>query len=186
MEGEVFHESRLFVCACGSPRHDVGRRSSLRSSHPSIIGPPYIRALWRVDPSRGVLSLVQTDLRPFLFYEFHYLVRAKAVPSTSLMDDVVAEGMATAFERDFAGASPPWGIYPRDVDDWAKELMALPVKAPADEWITQPTSANGGRRWMGLRAGTYLVDRATRASGKSSAELVTTSTQNILKMALGR
>ena len=26
---------------------------------------------WRVDPSRGVLSLVQTDLRPFLFYEFH-------------------------------------------------------------------------------------------------------------------
>ena len=109
------------------------------------------------------------------------LVREKDARSASLMDEVVTDGMATAFERDFAHASPPWGVYPNDVDAWVKELMALPSNTPADEWLARP---NEGRRWMGIRAGTYLVDRAMRASGKSSAELVRTPPGEILRLAL--
>jgi hypothetical protein len=40
-----------------------------------------------------------------------------------------------------------------------------------------------GRRWIAYKVGTYLVDRAIAASGKSSAELVLTPTREVLEMA---
>ena len=69
--------------------------------------------------------IVETQLRATLFHEFHHLVRDANVPSRSLMDRAVTEGMATAFERDFAGADAPWGKYPDNVSDWVAELWHL-------------------------------------------------------------
>ena len=40
-----------------------------------------------------------------------------------------------------------------------------------------------GTRWIGYRAGTYLVDRAMRASGKSAADLVAMPTEDLLRLA---
>ena len=40
-----------------------------------------------------------------------------------------------------------------------------------------------GRRWIGFRAGTFLVDQAMNASGLSSAELVTTATATVVELA---
>jgi hypothetical protein len=140
---------------------------------------------WIVDTSRtgGVTATVQKELRATLFHEFHHLVRYRTVDPGSLMDEVVTEGMATVFERDFAGASPPWGAYPDNVMDWVNELFALPLDAPRGYWLTKRHT--DGRRWIGMRAGTYLVDRAMRVSGRSSAELVSTSTDGLIRMALG-
>ena len=45
--------------------------------------------------------------------------------------------------------------------------------------ITHPD----GTRWIGYRAGTYLVDRAMRASGKSAADLVAMPTEDLLRLA---
>jgi hypothetical protein len=143
---------------------------------------------WRVDPRRneGVVRIAEVHLRPFVFYALHRVVRDTAVPAISLMDHVVAEGMATAFERDFAGARPPpWGAYPSEASEWAEQLMALPPGTPPSEWMTGPTSVPE-RRWMGIRAGVFLVDQAIRVSRKSSAELVTTATADIIRMALDR
>jgi hypothetical protein len=42
----------------------------------------------------------------------------------TLMNGVVSEGLATAFERDATGAEPLRGQYPEDVDTWVKELLA--------------------------------------------------------------
>jgi uncharacterized protein YjaZ len=140
--------------------------------------------LWTVDPSRtgGVAATVHRQLRPTLFHEFHHLVRGSTLQATTLMDHVIAEGMATAFERDFTGAPTPWGEYPVEVSDWVKELMALP---PTTGWdhsmmIRHPDE----RRWVGMRAGTYLVDRAMKASGKSAAELVSMTTEDVIRLAL--
>lgn len=41
-----------------------------------------------------------------------------------------------------------------------------------------------GRRWVGYKVGTYLVDRAMKVSGKSSAELFSVSTEDVIAMAL--
>jgi hypothetical protein len=100
------------------------------------------------------------------------------------MDEVVTEGMATVFERDAAGASPPWSKYPSDVMNWVTELMALPPDADRSYWLTK--SHADGRRWIGMRAGAYLVDRAMRSSGQSSAQLVSTPTDTLVRMALER
>ena len=99
------------------------------------------------------------------------------------MDRVIGEGMANVFERDFGGASHPWMDYPDNVADWVKELMAQPPTQPTAErqgWMTRHPD---GRRWIGHRAGTYLVDLAIRSSGQSAAGLVSTSTADVIRMA---
>ena len=98
------------------------------------------------------------------------------------MDTVVSEGMATAFERDFAGNKPLWGEYPEDVESWVEELLDLPMSAYGSypQWMLQHPD---GRRWIGYRAGTYIVDEAMLASGLSAADLVLAPTAEVLKLA---
>jgi Predicted Zn-dependent protease (DUF2268) len=136
--------------------------------------------LWTVDADRpeGVVKIAEAHLRGALFHEFHHLVRGAALPPHTLMDHVIFEGMATAFERDFAGASPPWGQYPDDVSAWVDELLMQPPSAGPADWIAK--QREDGRRWVGMRAGTYLVDVAMKKLRRTSAELVSTPTEGIL------
>ena len=142
--------------------------------------------IWVVNPAHkgGVLAVVHNWLRATLLHEFHHLVRSQTITSTSLTDEVITEGMATVFERDVAGVSPPWGMYPKEeVAEWVNELIALPPGAGSSYWLRGRHS--DGRRWIGMRAGTYLVDRAMKASGKSAADIVTASTEEVLNLAAG-
>jgi len=100
------------------------------------------------------------------------------------MDFVVSEGLATVFERDPVGASPPWGMYPKDVENWVTELKGLPSDVDATHRLSQ--THDDGRRCIGMRAGAYLVDQAVRSSGRSAAELVSTPTDALIQIALGQ
>jgi uncharacterized protein YjaZ len=137
--------------------------------------------VWHVDATRheGVAAIARAQLRPTLFHELNHLVRAAVVDSTPLRDHIIREGLGTAFERDFGGAAPPWGQYPPDVTLWAREVLSLPDDAPRSQWLFQHPD---GRRWIGLRVGTYLVDCAMKASGKTSAQLVRVPTDTLLRM----
>lgn len=130
---------------------------------------------WTVDPDHpdGVVTIAEAHLRGALFHEFHHLVRGTTRPTQTLIDQVVFEGMATAFERDFAGVSYPWSQYPDDVSKWVDELLKLPPNAEHPD----------GRRWMKYKAGTYLVDQAMKRLNRSSADLVTAPTDEILAAA---
>lgn len=147
----------------------------------SIVPPATV--IWVVDPQHegGVTRVVDTWLRATLLHEWHHLVRAQTVTSTSLMDAVISEGMATVFERDVGGVAPPWGMYPDDVADWVVELMALPADADGNLWLRRRHP--DGRLWVGMRAGAYLVDRAMKRSGRTAAELVAVTTEEILALA---
>ncbi len=140
------------------------------------------RLYWSVDPALGdgVAATAETHLRPMLFHELHHLVRDAQVERMSLMDEVVSEGMAAAFERDHAGARYPFSDYPDGVAAWVTELMALDPSTDRERWLFQHPD---GRRWIGFRAGTFLVDQATNASGLSSVDLVTTATAEVLQLA---
>jgi uncharacterized protein YjaZ len=98
------------------------------------------------------------------------------------MDAVISEGLATAFQRDFAQSGPLWGHYPDEIVSWVEELLGLPLSAYASygQWMIQHPD---GRRWMGYRAGTYIADRAIERSGLTSAELVDMPTEAILGFA---
>ena len=136
---------------------------------------------WRVDPGRsgGIAAIARTQLRATLFHELHHLVRSSVIPGMRLKDHIVREGLGTVFERDYGGASPPWGQYPNDVSLWAKEILALPDEAPRDKWLFRHPD---GRRWIGFRVGTYIADCAMKASGKTSADLVRVPTDALLAM----
>jgi hypothetical protein len=137
---------------------------------------------WTFDPDRDVLSTIRKELRATLFHEMHHLVRDARAPRATLMDSVIAEGMATAFERDFAKANPPWGIAPPEDEamQWSRELLRQPDDASREQWLFRHPD---GRRWIGMKAGTFLVDRAMRAAGRNAAELVALPTEEILRMA---
>lgn len=141
---------------------------------------------WKVDHTRdqSVTEIVQARLRATLFHEFHHLVRGWVMrggdPPKTFMHGVVSEGLATAFERDAAGASPPWGEYPEDVEEWVLELLELPLSASYVDWMFQHPD---GRIWIGYRSGTFIADKAMKASAKDAAELVRTPTEEILRMA---
>jgi Predicted Zn-dependent protease (DUF2268) len=144
------------------------------------------RINWVVDPSRlgGIAAIAQSSLKPTLYHECHHLVRfarlRRPEVAPTLMDRVVGEGLATAFERDFSGRRPPWGDYPTDVSAWVEELMKVSESESIIRWMFWHPD---GRRWIGYRAGTYIADRAISASGRSAAELVLTPYEEILEMA---
>lgn len=146
----------------------------------SAVSPDWIS--WTVDPDhlQGVIKIAETHLRAALFHEFHHLVRGSAITSRTLMDHVVTEGLATAFERDFAGVSPLWGEYPSDVSTWVDELLKQPPTVNRTEWLARHPD---GRRWVGMKAGTFLVDQAMKRLNRSSAELVVTPTDDIVTAA---
>ncbi|WP_176243651.1 DUF2268 domain-containing putative Zn-dependent protease [Halomonas sp. CSM-2] len=140
---------------------------------------------WTLDPSRpeGVLTMVHSHLRSTLFHEFHHLVRGHLItggkPVSSFMEGVISEGLATAFERDAAGSQPLWGQYPPEVEAWVDELKSLPLSAPYADWMFRHPD---GRRWIGYRAGTYLVDQAIAASDASAAQLVSVPAAEIIEL----
>ncbi len=136
--------------------------------------------VWTVDPARDVRAIIGTELRPTLFHEMHHLVRYGSVTDTTLVDNAITEGMATAFERSFANVDPPWGKRTPEIEAWTRELLRQPDDAPPNEWLLDHPD---GRRWIGMRVGTYLVDRAAEASGKSSAELVFAAPGEVLRLA---
>ena len=160
-----------------SADQDVGRETGAAAT---VMVPNTL--YWSVDPERGegVIGTAETHLRPMLFHELHHLVRTAAVQQASLMDRVITEGMASAFERDYAGARYPFSDYPDDVAVWVAELMALPSSADRGHWMFRHPD---GREWIGFRVGTYLVDRATALSGSSSVDLVTTATARVVELA---
>jgi hypothetical protein len=141
---------------------------------------------FRIDPdyAGGVARLLQKGLRPALFHECHHLVRGWVVqggnPRRCFIEGVVCEGLASAFERDAAGSTPPWCSYPDDVRDWVDELLRLPVSAPYAQWMFMHPD---GRRWVGYRAGVFIADRAIAASGRTAADLAETGYAEILKLA---
>ena len=162
-------------------RVNPGKRVIPETGETGSASPPNV-VDWRVDPNShgGVIAIANRQLRSTLLHEFHHLVRASKTSATSIMDVVGNEGLATAFQRDFGNAPTPWGAYPPEVGQWVKELIALPRSAAHRQWMFQHPD---GRRWIGYKAGTYVVDQAMRTSGKSSSELVSASTDQILAMA---
>ena len=98
------------------------------------------------------------------------------------MDRVVLEGMASAFERDYAGATYPWTRHPDEVADWADELLALPRDTPSDEWRQWIFAHDDGRRWIGYRVGAYMTDRVVAATGRSVVDLASLGTDDFVQM----
>lgn len=138
--------------------------------------------MWTVDPGHrgGVTGVALRELRVSLFHAWHHMVRDASVSPQNLLDRAVREGLALAFERDCAHSLNPRARYGREAPQWVEELRHTNEDVTVDEWTERHAQ---GRRWVIARAGTYLVDRALRASHKSASQLATTPTDAILRWA---
>ncbi len=141
---------------------------------------------WSVNASRpeGVPGIARTYLRQLLFHELTHIARARTDGfGGQLRYHLMQEGLATAIERDYGGGPDPlWGQYPPAVSEWTEELLAMPKDTPRAPWFTKHAD---GRRWLGYKVGTYLVDRAAKASGKPVAELIAVPTDALIDLAVG-
>ncbi|MEO8987308.1 MAG: DUF2268 domain-containing putative Zn-dependent protease [Rhodanobacter sp.] len=157
------------------PQLGYGARATTMDSVSFVVDPEH---------AKGSAILMQEHLRPSLFHECHHLVRGWVLrggrPPRRFIDGVIHEGLASAFERDAAGHASPWTRYPSEVANWVDELLALPVTAPYADWMFFHPD---GRRWIGYRAGVFIADRAIAASGFAAAELVHSSSEEILALA---
>lgn len=147
----------------------------------SVATPPN-HVLWTVDTKRagGAGAIAEGQLRATLFHALHHLLRDAAVPQAALLERAITEGLAIAFERDYGGIAKPWGWYPSDAAIWVDELRQVPDDAAQEPWLARHPD---GRRWIAMRAGTFLVDRAVRVSGRTPAELATLPAQAIIELA---
>lgn len=143
------------------------------------------RIAWVFDAARpeGVIAIAERTLESILVHELHHLARGctqGGAPLQSFLDGAVCEGMATAFARDHADAEQPWASYPPEVAAWYEEVKDLPASATTGGWMF---FHDDGRTWIGYKVGTWLVDRAMRASGRSAAELTRVPTGQIVQLA---
>lgn len=145
------------------------------------------RIIWVVDPhhSGGIAAVAQKHLFAMLAHECHHLTRGWVFEENpqrpySMLEAVVSEGLATAFQRDITGVTPLWGAYPEQASIWVQELLSLQADATYQHWMFQHPD---GRKWIGYKAGTYLADKAFQSTGLTAAELVSIPAQEILRMA---
>lgn len=136
-----------------------------------------------LDPDRDVSATIRTSVRPCLLHELHHLARrSRMPPPRTLRDRVVFEGLATKFERDTTHVVPPWGELTPDVSAWTREILQLPSDTTdTQRWFED--APKEGPRFPGIRAGALLAERAGSASGKSAAQLVFASTNDVLTLA---
>lgn len=163
----------LKVRAGGNVIPETGEASSALS--PNVIW-------WDVDPRHqgSVRATAERELRASLFHAFHHLVRNNAGHRRGFREGIVGEGMAIAFERDFAKVTRPWGQYSAVDEGRVAEILAMPDDAVWGAWLK---ADRRGRRWAGQRAGTLIVDRAASATRLSPAQMVTMPTEDVIASA---
>jgi uncharacterized protein YjaZ len=124
--------------------------------------------------------LRQTDYT--VFHEMNHAVRFNVrVWHESFLDNCVFEGLATVFERDQAGHDAPWAKYDEsDTERWLQEIKQAGKSIDYDAYMYKHPD---GRRWIGYKTGTYIIDRALKNSGKTVTDLTKLENEEILKLA---
>ncbi len=113
-------------------------------------------------------SIISRYYKATLYHEYNHIVRGWTAESSwqsnDFMDAVVAEGLATIFEVQFTHSKPLWSAYPQYVENWVIELIKLPPSAYREygKWMFEHPD---GRKWIGYKAGTYIVEKALKKSG---------------------
>jgi uncharacterized protein YjaZ len=134
----------------------------------------------------GMKAIITRYYRSTLYHEFNHILRGwtsvSSRNSTDFMDAVIAEGLATVFEMQFANSNPLWSNYPENVEEWVAELQNLSLTAYREygKWMFEHPD---GRKWIGYKSGTYIVEKALKLSGKTLLELTVVPTKEILALA---
>jgi uncharacterized protein YjaZ len=117
-----------------------------------------------------------------VLHEMNHAARYnKNIWHKSAIDMCIIEGLATVFERDHTDSKPLWGEYDSKViEDWVKEVSGLKDGMLSEEYRFKHKD---GRKWIGYKVGSYIIDEAVKNSGKSVIDLTQMECSEILKLA---
>jgi len=137
------------------------------------------------DDHRGVAAVLRAQTPSWFAHEAHHAARYVALVGATYEGRVVTtavnEGLATVFQEEVTGVKLPWAEYDGNiVDKWVEEVLGLQVGESGPHWrYLHPD----GRRWVAYKGGTRIVEQACEATGKTAAELVAASTDEVLDAA---
>lgn len=100
-----------------------------------------------------------------------------------IIESAIFEGLATVFERNYAKFQPLYANYENDAQmlSWYEEIFAA-----GSDWSKRDELFfyhSDGRRWIAYKTGTWIVDKASRNSGKIVTDLTIMSADEIIKLA---
>lgn len=146
-----------------------------------------------VIPETGIMGMTYSDEYASVYFDctlpygkeglfqglretiFHELVHAATFKHDTwqpgVLFGVVTEGLATVFERDYAGAIPLWGLYEDDLimTEWYSELENLPKSdTKNNEYFFKHSD---GRRWIVYKTGVWMIDKLLE-SGEDLFDLI--------------
>ncbi|MFZ2126310.1 MAG: DUF2268 domain-containing putative Zn-dependent protease [Candidatus Microsaccharimonas sp.] len=133
------------------------------------------------DVPYGTESL-KNHLRSTVFHELNHAARAIHIPYTRQpIEALVAEGLATNFERLYTKSNPLWGQYEDDktMQTWLKEVLALEEGVRHTDYLYDHPD---GRKWIIYKTGTWLVDRVLKESNHSIQDLTIMPAQSLVNL----
>lgn len=123
-----------------------------------------------------------------VFHECNHAARyrwlySQGVFEPTIIDAGIHEGLATVFAGKYANGISLWGKYEDDetMQGWLKEL--LQADKDGDSWRNWGFARNDGRKWVGYKTGTWIVDKAMQKSGKNILDLTCILSKDILRLA---
>ena len=109
-------------------------------------------------------------LKSTVFHELNHAVRYESsLWHKDFTDSCIMEGLATVFERDYGKSKPLYGHYKvAESKKWLKEITAFKDNY---NWGDYMFKHPDGRRWIGYKVGTFIIDESIKNSGKSILDL---------------
>ncbi|MEP1742467.1 MAG: DUF2268 domain-containing putative Zn-dependent protease [Kangiellaceae bacterium] len=132
----------------------------------------------------GIEQAIVDGLQTTSLHELHHTIRGWTIYGNKFGQGIniaiVNEGLADVFAEYYSGKSSDH--YPTDVDldQWVKEIIALPKDANYGQWMFKHAD---GREAIGYRAGSYLIKQAMKNSGKNILQLSELPVKTIYKLA---
>lgn len=128
------------------------------------------------------LNNIIANVRPTVFHEVNHAARWNVpIWHETFIDSCIMEGLANVFAREHAGEKAPWADYSQhDVKAWLEEIRNAGDDLEYGQYMFQHAD---GRRWIGYKVGTYIVDEAMKNSGNSIVELTSMECADIVKIA---
>jgi hypothetical protein len=144
-----------------------------------------------IDPDFKDTSKQLQDIRPTVFHEtFHQFqgFTGESQPYPAI-ECAVYEGMATVFEREYAGIFQKYGDYWQTPEatlrQWITELKKLSAQDFSDEKTYQAWKFYHPKlkeRWIAYKVGTWITDQVLEKYNLSILDLSTKTAAEVLKV----
>lgn len=122
----------------------------------------------------------KSALRATVFHEMvHATTFAHDPWQAGAIFGAITEGLATVFERDYAGSEPPWGKYEDDrtMKAWYEEIKSLPKTT--EKQMQYFVDHDDGRKWIVYKVGAWAIDKLL-ANGEDLPDLMRISHHEII------